>query len=126
MLARAVVTAARPPKVARCPCCRQLLPASRLLVDLNNNLISDGATEIKTMPRVAEMAHMLVRAMPSVISYEVLIVGVLGQAYAGDAPAKVLHSYACFARKAFRQLGYDVKSTYSCGYRLVPLAETRL
>jgi DNA-binding response OmpR family regulator len=94
-----------------------------LTVDLNRWTISSGGqSPVLVRRRVAEVAHLLIRRAPNMVTADQLIANLYGTNEPRQ-PEDGLRVYISAARKVLRQLGFDVLNQYGSGYRLINLAD---
>lgn len=108
------------PVRALCPCCRQPVAPSQLLVDLDTNTVACGGHTARVRRKYCEMIWALREGAPGAVSHERLISRVWGLTEPPDARMMLRH-YACRVRKVLRPLGFGVLSVPTFGYRLVEL-----
>lgn len=105
--------------VCECPTCGHALPAGRLRVDLDNNVLLADGRAIKLQPREAELLWYLVQQYPRMARRDAIVVNVWGNAEVCFATVK---SAISDARRPLRMIGWTLKCEHGIGYRLAPLS----
>lgn len=103
-----------------CPCCKQVVDASRMLVrvNLDYNSVTFAGKTVDLTGQQAELMHMLAVNMPRVVPMDRLIDGLWGI----DNPKGNTHKHVmvvvCQVRRAIAELGLRIRNDYGVGYAL--------
>lgn len=88
-------------------------------VDITTNCITIGDTEIKVTPKEAELAHVLVKAMPGSARKDVIIFALWGFSEC-DSAETCLKVHANRLRRKVAAFGYTINFVHGYGgYRMV-------
>jgi DNA-binding response OmpR family regulator len=102
----------------KCPCCNtELANADRPLVSLETNKLMAGGEIIRLTPREAEIASILVDAMPMPAERE----RIFSKLYGGvptEAPEKMLEVYVWRLRKKLAPAGLSIRTVWGTGYAM--------
>lgn len=104
----------------KCPCCGQTVaPPNGIMVNLERNEIAVGwiDTVVKLSPRQAEVAAVLLRAMPRTVPTIRLISGVFG-VMEPDSADNNLRVHIKNLRKRIAPLGLKISTLHLEGYRM--------
>jgi len=100
----------------KCPCCGSTVDRDLPLVSRETNLVTYGKQTIKLSPAQTIIADVLVSSWPSMVANDRII-----QRMWDDEPERPdisIRTQMHRVRMVMRQLGFDVASVYSEGYRL--------
>ena len=109
-----------------CPCCKQELPPSSIIVDLASNTIVGPKGSVVVQPKLAELVAMLLEAgLGTVIPSPDIERRLWGMRMPPDANnLRVLVSYGRLgvrSRPGIRSIGLDIEHVAKRGYRLVEI-----
>ena len=104
----------------RCPCCRQVLPASaELIVDVEAGIVVRNGRFAALTRHEFEVFEALREGR--VLSQQQLIARIYWQADE-EPDAKIIDVYVCKIRKRLKPLGVEIQTIWGKGYRLLPTA----
>ncbi|WP_429004090.1 helix-turn-helix domain-containing protein [Roseixanthobacter psychrophilus] len=104
--------------VAICPCCRQAVPDTGLLVSLEVNEATRFGATIKLLPQEAKLLHELSAAAPGPSKYDDLYYSLYGYCHGPEDPKAVVKVVMSRLRKKSAPLNVRISAVKSCGYRL--------
>lgn len=109
--------------MAKCPCCGSDVPdKNTFVVDLNTNTISYQGKRVRSMSRVIELAAILAKRAPAVVSFDAAIQQLYGVHEPKD-PKKLVAVYASILRAVLEPLDLTVICHRGRGYRLASIVE---
>ena len=109
----------RLPDSDACPCCGAPLSPSRLVVDLDCNVIIYRDQRWRVTAQIAEFVYVLAKSWPKVVSIASMTQAIWGQ---HDPPAswpRTLWVYAWRVRRILADSGGSIVYTHGRGFRLV-------
>lgn len=106
------------PSTPSCPTCGGVLPETKLVVDLNTNVVVLGSHRIKLRPRDAEVMAVLQEYYPRSVSESRIEDRVLGNE-SGERCREWVRVRISMLRKKLAGLPIHIANTHGVGYRIV-------
>jgi DNA-binding response OmpR family regulator len=101
-----------------CPCCKSTVAADIPICDLNTNTIALGLVGVRVQPQRAELYSAIAERYPGTATYGYLVQRMWAPCNEPPAPFENIKQQVWHLRRVLRNLGFDIKSTPTIGYRL--------
>jgi DNA-binding response OmpR family regulator len=102
-----------------CSCCGQPIPENAtVIISLDNNTLVVRGQCVKLAPRQAEILFLLVKRMPNIVPYSILIEQVWSSSET-ESTSNTLKVHISNIRRKVRPLGLNIERAWGHGLRLV-------
>jgi DNA-binding response OmpR family regulator len=113
------------PELNKCPCCGQSVVGGKVGLDLNENILRYDRHAIHLPKRLAELAFILIRRMPSSVSREAIIQQMWGDREPGFAESNI-NVAICQLRVRLEPIGLRIITSRGIGFRMAEVSRTEI